>query len=66
LYAVCSVLREEAELVCEPLALELGLRPKPFTDGALAKLFEGRSSGRLLPTLHGTDGYFVAQFERPR
>jgi 16S rRNA (cytosine967-C5)-methyltransferase len=66
LYAVCSILREEAELVCEPLATELGLREKPFTHGPLSSLFEGRSSGRLLPALHGTDGYFVAQFERPQ
>ncbi len=52
-YVVCSVLREEAEGVIEAL---VRARPelKPI------------ESSRLLPHVHGTDGYFVARLERPR
>jgi 16S rRNA (cytosine967-C5)-methyltransferase len=49
IYAVCSVLREEAEDVVAKAA-ELGL--------VLDR------SQRFLPHEHGTDGYFVAAFER--
>lgn len=49
-YAVCSVLREEAEDVTS----ELG------------SFLEPTSSQRLLPYIHGTDGYFVATFRKPR
>ena len=49
-YAVCSVLREEAEDVVAG-ADELGL--------------VAESSFRLLPSVEGTDGYFVAVFSLP-
>jgi 16S rRNA (cytosine967-C5)-methyltransferase len=50
-YAVCSVLREEAEDVIAN-ASELGLAHE--------------RSQRFLPHEHGTDGYFVASFVRRR
>lgn len=61
-YAVCSVLREEAEDVLAT-AEELGLAPAPF-DSGIATAIAGAtaSSFRLLPHVHGTDGYFVASF----
>jgi 16S rRNA (cytosine967-C5)-methyltransferase len=49
IYAVCSVLREEAEDVVSG-AEDLGL--------------EHERSRRFLPHEHGTDGYFVAAFRR--
>ena len=49
IYAVCSVLSEEAEDVIAGAA-ELGL--------------EHERSQRFLPHEHGTDGYFVAAFRR--
>ncbi|MBX3187999.1 MAG: Sun protein [Labilithrix sp.] len=59
-YAVCSVLREEAEEVVASAA-EIGLDPAPF-DGLVPS--EGAQSFRLLPHEHGTDGYYVASFLR--
>jgi 16S rRNA (cytosine967-C5)-methyltransferase len=63
-YAVCSVLREEAEEVVAE-AHELGLTPAPF-DAAIASQVApaGSTCFRLLPHEHGTDGYFVASFVR--
>lgn len=61
-YAVCSVLREEAEDVIAGAA-ELGLDPAPFTAPAARALTCGATL-RLLPHEHGTDGYFVASFVR--
>jgi 16S rRNA (cytosine967-C5)-methyltransferase len=63
-YAVCSVLREEAEeVVREPE--KLGLTPAPF-DAEIATRIAGSeaTSFRLLPHEHGTDGYFAASFTR--
>ena len=63
LFAVCSVLREECEDVVERVA-DL-LEPAPFDAPELsADLFGGKTSLRLLPGLHGTDGYFMACFRR--
>lgn len=67
-YAVCSVLREEAEEV-----VEQALRPgsvegrtlilSPFEDKRISGMAgEGQSMLRLLPHVHGTDGYFLASF----
>jgi 16S rRNA (cytosine967-C5)-methyltransferase len=61
-YAVCSVLREEAEEVVDVVlketpTLELAPFDAPPAD-ALAG--PGVSSLRLLPDVHGTDGYFLA------
>ena len=64
-YAVCSVLREEAEDVVADVATSCGLEPAPF-DAPLAPQVAspGATSFRLLPHVHGTDGYFVASFQR--
>jgi len=64
IYAVCSILREEAEAVVES-ARALRLEPAPFDGSIGATLAPGNATSfRLLPHLHGTDGYFVASFVR--
>jgi 16S rRNA (cytosine967-C5)-methyltransferase len=64
-YAVCSVLREEAEDVLADVAAGAGLEPAPFDAPAAQTLVpEGTATLRLLPHEHGTDGYFVASFRR--
>jgi 16S rRNA (cytosine967-C5)-methyltransferase len=63
LFAVCSVLPEEAEQVVERVAHLL--EPAPFDAPGLDGVCEpGATSFRLLPGRHGTDGYFVASFVR--
>ncbi|MEJ7729392.1 MAG: hypothetical protein WKG00_09255 [Polyangiaceae bacterium] len=75
-FSVCSVLREEAEdvvaaLLAEPASAAtdavaspvVRLSPAPFESEPLATLAAGATSLRLLPHVHGTDGYFVACFE---
>lgn len=52
LYVVCSVLREEAEDVVAAL---LAARPELLPEDAPV---------RLLPQVHGTDGYFIARMKR--
>ena len=65
LYVVCSVLREEAEDVVDALlAARPELRRSPFESEAARAVAGGSASMRLLPHLHGTDGYFVAHFRR--
>jgi len=66
-YAVCSVLREEAEDVVAALLARLpGLRAARF-DAAEARALAGESASfRLLPDVHKTDGYFLASFERAK
>lgn len=67
LFATCSVLSEEAEQVVEavqrmstrPLHLEGMATP---VDGRLFPGGQLAASFRLLPSSHGTDGYFVARF----
>ncbi len=64
LYAVCSLLRDEAEEVLEPLRSPhngIRLQPCPFTTAPFEQLAAGGHSFRLMPHLHGTDGYFVAK-----
>jgi len=64
-YAVCSVLREEAEDVVEKvLASRADLMPIPIPDPGLREMANGAASLRLVPHLHGTDGYFIASFVR--
>jgi 16S rRNA (cytosine967-C5)-methyltransferase len=71
-YAVCSVLRQEAEDV---VAAFLGARSDylkaPFDAPAVRALAEASAASggdatslRLLPHVHGTDGYFVASLVR--
>ena len=63
LFAVCSVLRQECEDVVARVADVL--EPAPFDAPELpSELIAGKSSLRLLPGLHGTDGYFMACFRK--
>ncbi|WP_437732837.1 RsmB/NOP family class I SAM-dependent RNA methyltransferase [Sorangium sp. So ce1335] len=67
-FAVCSVLREECEAVAARLAApaddDLGVRlePAPFDVEIARELAAGGDAFRLLPHVHGTDGYFAAMF----
>ncbi len=64
-YAVCSVLREEAEDVLADVVAAAGLEPAPFdAPAALAVAQQNATTLRLLPHAHGTDGYFVASLRR--
>jgi 16S rRNA (cytosine967-C5)-methyltransferase len=68
-YVVCSVLREEAEdVIAAVLAARPELTPAPF-DAPEARAVCGgvcddAASFRVLPHVHGTDGYFVAMLRR--
>ncbi len=64
-YAVCSVLSEECEQVVEALcsadAPDVALEPAPFEAQRLP-CEAGATSMRLMPNVHGTDGFFAASF----
>lgn len=64
-YVVCSVLHEECEEVMDALIRARGeLEPAPFGPQAGPVSAVARApawSFRLLPHVHGTDGYFIAQ-----
>jgi len=62
-YAVCSVLTEEAEAVVARVTDML--EPVPFDAPVIAALAPaGATALRLTPLAHDTDGYFVASFVR--
>ncbi len=67
-FAVCSVLREECEAVAARLAAPaddgLGVRlgRRRSTRRLARELAGGGDAFRLLPHVHGTDGYFAAMF----
>jgi 16S rRNA (cytosine967-C5)-methyltransferase len=66
-YVVCSVLREEAEDVIGALTVahaHLALHPAPFDTPEARAVCGDAPSFRLLPDVHGTDGYFVAMLRR--
>ena len=64
-YAVCSVLREEAEdVTTRLLAACPSLEPAPFAGEPARALAGGAFALRLLPQVHGTDGYFLASFRK--
>ena len=66
LYAVCSVLAEEGPEVVARVLASAGccLEAAPF-DGAAASALAGEATTlRLLPSVHGTDGYFLASFRK--
>lgn len=64
-YVVCSVLREEGEEVALALArMHPELVPAAFDVPELRALFGEAPAFRLLPHIHGTDGYFAAKFVR--
>jgi 16S rRNA (cytosine967-C5)-methyltransferase len=63
--SVCSVLREEAEEVVAALAEPQDgtrLEPVAFEAPPIVALSDGAATVRLLPHVHGTDGYFLASF----
>jgi 16S rRNA (cytosine967-C5)-methyltransferase len=61
LFVVCSVLRSECEDVAE--RVQDVLEPAPFdTPEAVRVAGPGAWHCRLLPSVHGTDGYYVASF----
>ena len=60
-FAVCSVLPEEAEAVAN--AVSDVLTPAPFDASETEAIAtNSKTAFRLLPVEHGTDGYFVASF----
>jgi 16S rRNA (cytosine967-C5)-methyltransferase len=66
-YAVCSVLREEGEDVTDAfLAAHPTYAAAPFDSAPARAAAESPEAAtlRLLPHVHGTDGYFVASFVR--
>jgi len=66
-FAVCSVLREEGEdVVASFLASHPAFEAAPFDSAAARAVAESldASTLRLLPNVHGTDGYFIASFVR--
>lgn len=69
-YATCSVGRTENDDVADFAERELGLRParlEPLLGEERARaLGAGESRLHLYPHRHGTDGFFVAAFEKPR
>ncbi len=69
-YATCSIGRTENDDVADFAARELGLRPAalaPLLGEERARaLGAGEHRLELYPHRHGTDGFFVAAFERPR
>jgi 16S rRNA (cytosine967-C5)-methyltransferase len=69
LYATCSLLREEDEAQAEAfLAASPDFSPMPVTEVWRATIGGASPGGeqylRLTPARHGTDGFFVAMFER--
>jgi len=64
-FAVCSILREEAEEVVALIEKETSLRLCPFDSPPLHAIAEPAATVRLLPHIHGTDGYFIASFVAP-
>lgn len=66
-YVVCSVLREECEAVIDALvSARPELEPAPFDAPDVRAVAGDAPSFRLLPHVHGTDGYFVARLVRRR
>ena len=69
-YATCSVGRTENDEVADFAEREVGLRPAPLTpllgEERWRALGAGASRLQLTPHRHGTDGFFVAVFEKPR
>jgi len=64
-YVVCSVLREEAEdVIAALIAAHPELTPAPFDAPEARAVCGEATSFRVLPHVHGTDGYFVAMLRR--
>ena len=64
-YVVCSVLKEECEdRVNALLRARVDFEPVPFDAADIQGVFGDASGVRLLPNVHGTDGYFLARLRR--
>jgi 16S rRNA (cytosine967-C5)-methyltransferase len=64
-YAVCSILWEESESVVEDfLTRHPQFEATSFDNPVVHGMASGQSTLRLLPHMHGTDGYYLASFRR--
>jgi len=62
-YAVCSVLRDECEdVVADFLQNTPAFSAVPFSGAVVRKIAGEQTTLRLLPSVHGTEGYFLASF----
>jgi 16S rRNA (cytosine967-C5)-methyltransferase len=59
LFVVCSVLEQE----CEEVLANVSDTYRSVSFGAALPMLAGRSTFRLLPNEHGTDGFFLAYLE---
>jgi 16S rRNA (cytosine967-C5)-methyltransferase len=64
IYAVCSVLEPECEGVVAALCKGGRVEPCPFDSEAARKIAGDARAFRLLPHVHGTDGYFIASLRK--
>lgn len=65
LYSTCTISREENEDNVAWIVSELGLKPvdlAPFLPAGLPGIRGNRL--QLLPHIHGTDGFFIARFQK--
>ncbi len=61
-FAVCSVLRDECEALVDAALTGAGKRLEPAPFDAAVPILKEKTQVRLLPHIHGTDGYFLASF----
>ncbi len=62
-YAVCSILKDECEdVVADFLSNNPKFESQPFSRDFVRKIAGDASTLRLLPSVHGTEGYFLASF----
>ncbi len=66
LYSTCTIDREENEKMADFIEKRLGLAPAPLAQ-ALPQGIPGIEGNRLqlLPSVHHTDGFFLAKFRKP-
>ena len=71
-YATCTLARAENEDVVDYAVTDLGFVPEPLSEAWGIALSEKLGitpmchSVTLLPHVHGTDGFFMARFRKPR
>ncbi len=72
IYSTCTINRAENEEMAEWIAKELGFIPdslKPLLPEGVISGSDSDASGshylQLLPSEHGTDGFFLARFKKP-
>jgi 16S rRNA (cytosine967-C5)-methyltransferase len=61
-YSTCSILRDEDEDVVR--TAPAALRPAPLETNAALRHDDSASLARTWPHLHGTEGFFIAGFQR--